>query len=98
MTPVRARLGLEGLVTTRFSVLGMMGGYGGSFMSPSNNSDTTTEQYDSSVGQLEFRFYPGSNQPEPGAVKGTPSLLVSQIALGYNRDFQASYLDGYMRD
>jgi hypothetical protein len=95
-TPVRARIGLEGLVTPRFSVLGLIG-YGGSFTSEFHPNDPTSSQYDSVIGQVELRFFPGGNGA-PASMPNTtkPSLLVSKIALGYTRDFQASYAGGYM--
>ena len=94
--PTRARLGLEGLVTPRFSILAMAG-YGGTFTDANSAPQKTIAQYDSVIGQLELRFYPGGG-PNPGAadVPGKASLLVSSIALGYNRDFLASYLNGYV--
>ncbi len=98
-TPVRVRMGLEGLVTPRFSVLALVG-YGGTFTTGASN-DASVQQYDSVIGQLELRFFPGTTSPE---LQAKPSLLVSTIALGYMRDFQASYLGpalgldrGYLR-
>ncbi len=97
--PVRVRLGLEGLVTPRFSVLAFAG-YGGTFTN-TNGSAASVQQYDSVIGQLELRFYPGTTTTE---VQAKPSLLVSTIALGYTRDFVPSYLGpaygtdrGYLR-
>ncbi len=92
-TPVRAKIGLEGLVTPRFSILGMIG-YGATLSERLNSADFTAEQYDSIIGTVELRFFPGGqpNAPSPDA---KPSLLVSTIALGYTRDFQASYLDDF---
>jgi hypothetical protein len=97
--PVRVRLGLEGLVTPRFSVLAFVG-YGATFTS-GGSSDASVQQYDSVIGQAELRFFPGTTSTE---VQAKPSLLVSTIALGYTRDFQASYLGpaygsdrGYLR-
>jgi hypothetical protein len=91
-TPVRARIGLEGLVTSRFSIQAMVG-YGATLTNPINSTDQTVRQYDSVIGNLELRFFVGGQpQVAPGA---KPSLLVSTIALGYTRDFQASYLDDF---
>ncbi len=94
-TPVRARIGLEGLVTPRFSLLGMVG-YGATLSNPLSPTDTSLRNYDSIIGTLELRFYPGG-QPgtQPAGPDAKPSLLVSTIALGYNRDFQASFLDDF---
>ena len=91
-TPVRARIGLEGLVTPRFSILAMVG-YGAT-LTNATPGDTSVQQYDSVIGNLELRFFPGgqAQTPTPDA---KPSLLVSTIALGYTRDFQASYLDDF---
>jgi len=98
-TPVRVRIGLEGLVTPRFSVLALIG-YGGTFTS-GGATDPSVQQYDSVIGQLELRFFPGTTST---TLQAKPSLLVSTIALGYSRDFQASYLGpaygsdrGYLR-
>jgi hypothetical protein len=91
-TPVRARIGLEGLVTSRFSVLAMIG-YGGTFTSALSATDPSADNYDSVIGNLELRFYPGNN---PSTTASTASLLFSQIAIGYLRDFTSSYLDDYV--
>ena len=66
-------------------------GYGATLTNANYVSDPTVQQYDSIIGTLELRFYPGRQQ----AAQGKPSLLVSSIAVGYNRDFQASYLDDF---
>jgi hypothetical protein len=87
-TPVRAKIGLEGLVTPRFSILGMVG-YGATL---TNGNDASVQQYDSIIGNLELRFFPGST---PDTLDAKPSLLVSTVALGYMRDFQASYLNDF---
>jgi hypothetical protein len=89
-TPVRAKIGMEGLVTPRFSILGMIG-YGAT-LTNGNAGDPSVQQYDSIIGNLELRFFPGST-PETQDAK--PSLMVSTIALGYTRDFQASYLNDF---
>jgi hypothetical protein len=86
-TPVRTRIGINGLITPRFSLLAMAG-YGGSFFTPA--SDPQVQQYDSLIAQGELKYYltalaDGGN---PGAV----SLSQSTLALGYTRDFQTSYL------
>jgi hypothetical protein len=88
-TPVRARLGLNGLVTDRFAIL-VLGGWGASFYS---NTLSGQPQYDSFIGQAEAKFYLTST---PG-ITATPDtgLALSSIAVGYNRDFQNSYLGGY---
>src|SRR5208282_1520906 len=86
-TPVRVRFGLEGLITSRLSLLALAG-YGATFTSGASN-DVSVQQYDSMIGQVELRFFPTVARTE---LQAKPSLLVSTIALGYTRDFVASYL------
>jgi hypothetical protein len=88
-TPVRTRIGINGLVTPRLSFLGMVG-YGGSFFHPATTTDTV-QQYDSVIGQAEVKYYLAA---QPGDV-GATSLTLSSIALGYTRDFANSYLSDY---
>jgi hypothetical protein len=85
--PVRARVGMEGLITPVLSAVGMVG-YGGTFTQSNFVGDPTVEQYSSVIGNVELRFSPGG---PPGTVPGKPSLLISTITLGYNRDFALSY-------
>jgi hypothetical protein len=89
-TPVRARLGLNGLVTDRFSVL-IMAGWGSSFINTTPLPHQ--QQYDSVIGEAEIKWYltanPGSSSP------GDVGLALSSIALGYTRDFQTSLLGNY---
>jgi len=88
-TPVRARIGLNGLITDRFAVLAMIG-WGASFY------DTTLPsqpQFDSIIAQGELRWYLSAS---PGIAKLTDvGLALSSIALGYTRDFQNSYLGSF---
>ncbi len=97
-TPVRTRLGINGLITPRFSLLAMVG-YGGSFLTPATavaapagSACTAPCQYDSVIGQAELKFYLTA---QPGLESGPPSLTLSSLALGYTRDFMASYLANY---
>jgi hypothetical protein len=88
--PVRSRIGINGLVTPRFAFLGMVG-YGGTFFVPATKDGTPPAQYDSVIGQAEFKFFltaqPGDSNPM--------SLTLSSIAIGYNRDFTNSYLSDF---
>jgi hypothetical protein len=87
--PVRARIGINGLVTDRFSLLGLVG-WGASFY------DTTLSaqpQYDSVIGQAELKWFLSAS---PGLAQSSDvGLALSSIAVGYNRDFANSYLGGY---
>jgi hypothetical protein len=88
-TPVRARIGLNGLITERFSALAMVG-WGASFY------DTTLPnepQFDSVIAQAELRWFLSAS---PGIANATDlGLALSSIALGYTRDFQNSYFGSY---
>lgn len=88
--PVRVRVGLNGLITPRFSVLGMVG-YGASFFH--GGGSPVVQQYDSVIGQAEAKFFLTAN---PGAPEeSNVSLTVSSLAIGYTRDFQNSYLGDF---
>lgn len=87
-TPIRARLGLNGLITDRFAATAMAG-YGGSFYDNTFNP----QQYDSVIGLAEFKWFLSAS---PGVAKATDlGLALSSIAIGYQRDFQNSYLGTY---
>jgi hypothetical protein len=90
-TPLRARIGLNGLVTDRFAVLALVG-WGASFYDTS--ALPQQPQYDSVIGQAEVKWFLAAS-PGIGAALSTVSLTLSSIALGYNRDFQNSYLGNY---
>ena len=89
-TPLRARVGLTGLVTPRLSVLALVG-YGASFFAADGNP--AVQQYDSFIGQAEAKFFltanPGTDAP------GAVSLTLSSLAVGFVRDFQNSYLGDF---
>lgn len=86
-TPVRARVGLSGLVTDRMSLL-VLGGWGASFY---HNRATQGEDFDSVIGQVELRFFLNGAAPEAG----TQAPSMSSIAVGFTRDFVNSYLSNY---
>ncbi|WP_394820598.1 hypothetical protein [Pendulispora albinea] len=88
-TPVRARIGINGLVTTRFAFLGLVG-WGSSFNRPGSYPEV--KQYNSVIGQAELKFF---LTPQPGEDVANASLTLSSIAVGYNRDFQPSYLGAH---
>ncbi|HSQ64324.1 MAG TPA: hypothetical protein VLM85_13950 [Polyangiaceae bacterium] len=90
-TPVRSRLGLNGLIGPRFALLAFAG-YGGSFVDTGGNP--AIQQYDSVIGQLEGRFFLTANpaaEQDPNAV----GLSVSALSIGYARDFAQSYLGSF---
>lgn len=89
-TPVRTKIGLNGLVTDRFSLL-VMAGWGASFVETA--ALPQQQQYDSVIGQAELKWYLTAN-PATASLNQI-SLALSSIAFGYTRDFQASYLGNY---
>jgi hypothetical protein len=88
--PIRARIGLNGLVTPAFSLLAMVG-WGSSFY-----QGATAQQFDGPIAQAELRWY---ITPNPGLDPAGATLTLSSLALGYVRDFANSYLgDFYTSD
>jgi hypothetical protein len=88
-TPVRARVGLDSLLTDRFRLLAMVG-WGASFYS---NTLAGEPQYDSVIGQAELKWFLSAS---PGVAAASDlGLALSSIALGYTRDFANSYLGNF---
>jgi hypothetical protein len=88
--PVRARVGLNGLVSPSFALLAMVG-WGSSFYKGLN-----AQQFDSVIGQAELKWY---ITPSPTLDPAGATLALSSVAIGYNRDFFNSYLgDFFSRD
>jgi hypothetical protein len=89
-TPVRARIGLNGLITDRFAALALVG-WGAGFYDTSKLK--AMPQYDSVIGQAELKWYLTAS---PGvAASSELTLALSTISLGYARDFTNSYLGNY---
>jgi hypothetical protein len=90
---VQARVGINGLVTNRFSLLAMFG-WGATFFE--YTSQPVLANYDSVVGQAELNWY---LLPQPKLQPGDATVGLSSIAVGYTRDVSISYLaDFYRRD
>jgi hypothetical protein len=89
-TPVRTRIGLNGLVTERFAAL-LMVGWGASFYD--TGALAAVPQYDSVIGQAELKWFLTAS---PGVAAASElTLALSTITLGYTRDFQNSYLGNF---
>jgi hypothetical protein len=90
---VRSRIGLNGLVTNHFALLGMVG-WAGTFYDP--RATKAPQQFDSIVAQAEVKWYLNGQQ----ALESTSAPVgLSWVALGYTRDVQNSYLGNfYQRD
>lgn len=84
--PLRAQLGINGLVTPYFGMLAMAG-WGASFYTPTGQND-----FDSVIGQLELKYY---LTPNPSTDPAAAGLALSSIAGGFIRDFHDSYLGTY---
>lgn len=89
-TPLRTRLGVNGLVTDRFGVL-LAAGYGATFFQ--KGDQVSTSQYDSINAQAEGTFY--LSQSNGAGEPGQATLLLSTVSLGFVRDFQNSLLGNY---
>ena len=93
-TPLRTRLGMNGLIGSRFA-LAAFAGYGGSFaQAPAGWAANAVPQYDSAIGQIEAKFFLTAN-PATEQNPNDVGLSVSNLAIGYNRDFAQSYLGSY---
>jgi|GEM_PF-271425 len=95
-SPLRTAIGLSGLVTERVGALVSVG-YGATFFdappaSPGGAGDTRL-QYDGVTAQVEgtYHFF-GSG---PAAEGGGLSVLLSNVSVGYLRDFNTSLLSNY---
>jgi hypothetical protein len=90
-TPIRTKIGITGLVTPRVSALAMVG-WGASFYEQGSSAPSSVKQYDSVIANAQISYNLASNpRDEPGSA----SLTLSSITLGYNRDFQNSFLSDY---
>jgi hypothetical protein len=103
-TPLRSRLGLNGLISPRFGLLAFLG-YGGSFVQDTINGTKvanlqqygfgyTDKSFPGIIGQLEGRFFLTAN-PAAEQNPANVSLSVSAISIGYARDFAQSYLGSF---
>lgn len=86
-TPLQSRIGLAGLLTDRIGVTAMIG-WGAAFYQNASPGNGVRDE-DTVIGQAEFRYY-FTDQEQFDA--GAP---VSDIAIGFIRDFSNSYLGNY---
>lgn len=87
--PMRARLGLNGLITPSFSILALVG-WGASFYS--NAANAPSEDFDSVIGQLELKWF---LTPNPAGNPNATTTTLSSISVGFLRDFYDSYIGNY---
>lgn len=84
--PLRARIGMNGLVSRSVGVLALVG-WGSSFYTPEPQ-----ENFDSVIGQAEVRWY---LTPSPSNDPSAATLSLSSLAAGFTRDFVDSYIGTY---
>ena len=90
---LQARVGINGLITNRFSLLAMFG-WAATYFEPT--AQPVPANYDSVVGQAELDWY---LLPQPKLQPGDAAVGLSVIGVGYTRDISPSYLaDFYRRD
>ncbi len=87
---VRARLGYNGLITNRLGVLAM-GGWAASFY---DDTVQPSEDYDGFVIDAELTWYLTA---QPRLQEGSAPVGLSTVAIGYDRDFNNSYLGNFYR-
>ncbi|WP_437827674.1 hypothetical protein [Sorangium sp. So ce1153] len=88
--PLRAQLGINGLVTSSFGLLAMAG-WGASFYTPTSDTAVVND-FDSVIGQLELKWF---LTPNPGTDPAAATLALSSLSAGFTRDFQDSFLGSY---
>jgi len=99
-TPLRTRLGLNGLIGSRFA-LSAFAGYGGSFIQTNGNAQVqqygfgyADKSFPGVIGSLEGKFFLTAN-PAADQNPSNVTLSVSSLSIGYNRDFAQSYLGSF---
>ncbi|XXX73712.1 hypothetical protein WMF30_39320 [Sorangium sp. So ce134] len=88
--PLRAQLGINGLVTSSFGLLAMAG-WGASFYTPKNDADVVHD-FDSVIGQLELKWF---LTPNPSTDPAAATLALSSLSAGFTRDFHDSFVASY---
>jgi hypothetical protein len=91
-TPVRTRIGMSGLITDRFAAEAAVG-WGASFFS-SVPGFPQEPQYDSVIAHAELKWFLSASPGIEDVAK--LGLTLSSIAIGYDRNFQMSYLGNFL--
>ncbi|MEM6790250.1 MAG: hypothetical protein AAF715_22205 [Myxococcota bacterium] len=94
-TPLRARLGVNGLISESFGVLAMVG-WGASFYATqiaAGTGEVLTEDFDSVIAQAEVKYYitPAENA-DPMRVRAD----LSSVTVGFSRDFEDSFIGTFI--
>lgn len=88
---IRSRVGVNGLVTTRFAFR-VMAGWGASFYEAAPGQPT--QNFDGPIGNAELKFF---LTPNPRLRPGTAPVGLSSVAVGYDRNYAHSYLGPFFR-
>ena len=89
---MRSRIGLNGLISTRFSALALVG-WAGTFYDTKTNA--TPQEFDSVLAQAELKWFIAAPQETLNSASAPAGL--SFAAIGYTRDVQNSYLGNFYR-
>lgn len=90
-TTFRSLIGVNGLITNRFSLLAMAG-WGASFYETHNAAQT--RNYEGPLAHAEIKWF---LLPQPQLQPGDATVGLSTVAAGYTRDYANSYLGDYYR-
>ncbi len=88
---VRSRIGMNGLITNRWSLLAMVG-WAGTFYNA--KAGEPPQQFDSLTGQVELKWFISGGGPETLSPSSAPVGL-SYASIGYTRDVANSYLGNF---
>ncbi|MEO6600049.1 MAG: hypothetical protein ABIQ16_09275 [Polyangiaceae bacterium] len=86
---VRSRIGMNGLITTRWSLLAMVG-WAGTFYN--SKGAEAPQQFDSLTGQVELKWFISGGQE---SMASSAPVGLSYASLGYTRDVGNSYLGNF---
>ena len=87
--PLRTTIGVNGLVTSSFSVLAAVGWGSSFYTTPALGGD---QNFNSVIGNLELKWF---ITPNPTSDPGAATLALSSLAVGFARDFSDSYIGTY---
>jgi hypothetical protein len=87
--PLRTTIGVNGLITSSFSALALVG-WGTSFYSAPTTG--INQNFNSLIGQAELKWF---ITPNPTSDPAAATLSLSSLSVGFSRDFFDSYIGSY---